>query len=58
MMPKTADILHRRIADYRKHLSEGVDADVAREYLNEIVKAEMKLRDLESREKKKPRSGG
>jgi hypothetical protein len=57
-MPKTAEILHHRIVVYRKHLSEGVNADVACEYLNEIVKAEIMLRDLESREKTKPRSDG
>jgi hypothetical protein len=35
------------------YLSEGLDADVARDYLNEIGKAEMQLRELESHEKKK-----
>jgi len=57
-MPVTAKTLRDRIALLRRLLSESVDADVTRNYLNEIVMAEMQLRELESREKKKnPGSG-
>jgi hypothetical protein len=35
--------LCRRIATYRRWLSEGVPADVARTYMAEIVKAEAEL---------------
>jgi hypothetical protein len=57
-MPVTAKTLRDRIALLRRLLSESVDADVTRNYLNEIVMAEMQLRELESHEKKdkKPRS--
>jgi hypothetical protein len=57
-MPVTAKALRDRIALLRRLLSETVDVDVTRNYLNEIVMAEMQLRELESREKrkKKPRS--
>ena len=58
-MPMTAKALRDRIALLRRLLSETVDVDVTRNYLNEIVMAEMQLRELESREKrkkKKPRS--
>jgi len=60
-MPVTAKALRDRIALLRRLLSEAVDVDVTRNYLNEIVMAEMELRELEShekkrRKKKKPRS--
>jgi hypothetical protein len=55
-MPETAKTLRDRIALLRKLLSEIVDADVARNYFNEIVMAEARLRELESRNRKKPRS--
>jgi len=43
-----ADTLRRRIALYRRYLSQGVDADFARIYLNEIEKAETLLAEIES----------
>lgn len=46
-MPERAQILHRRIALYRRYLSEGVDADLARQYLNEISVAEAELAEIE-----------
>jgi hypothetical protein len=52
-MPVTAKTLRDRIALLRRLLSEAVDTDVTRNYLNEIVMAEMQLRELESHEKKK-----
>ena len=60
-MPMTAKALRDRVALLRRLLSETVDVDVTRTYLNEIVMAEMQLRELEShekkqRKKKKPRS--
>jgi hypothetical protein len=60
-MPVTAKTLRDRIALLRRLLSETVDVDVTRNYLNEIVMAEMQLREVEShekkkRQKKKPRS--
>ena len=51
-MPVTAKMLRDRIALLRRLLSEAVDVDVTRNYLNEIVMAEMELRELESYEKK------
>jgi hypothetical protein len=51
-MPVTAKTLRDRIALLRRLLSETVDVDVTRTYLNEIVMAEMQLRELESHEKK------
>jgi predicted metal-dependent RNase len=56
LMSETAKTLRDRIALRRKPLSETADAGVARNYLNEIVMAEAQLRDLESHEKKRPRS--
>jgi len=60
-MPVTSKTLRDRIALLRRLLSETVDVDVTRNYLNEIVMAELQLRELEShekkeRKKKKPRS--
>ena len=51
-------MLRDRIAHYRRLLSETDDADQTRNYLNEIVLAEARLRGLESQKKRKPRSGG
>lgn len=36
-------MLRRRIALYRRYLSEGVDAELARIYLHEIAVAEAEL---------------
>ena len=55
-MSETPRTLRDRIALLRKLLSETVDAGVARNYLNEIVMADARLRELESHDKKKPRS--
>jgi hypothetical protein len=56
-MPETAKTLRDRMALHRKLLSETVDNDETRKYLNEIVMAEMQLRALENKaNKKKPRS--
>jgi hypothetical protein len=56
-MAVTVRALRDRIALLRGLLSETVDVDVTRNYLNEIVMAESQLRELESHEKKmKPRS--
>lgn len=52
MTRETSDMLRQRIAIYRRYLSEGVDGDLARSYLNEIMKAEAELRDLEGQERK------
>jgi hypothetical protein len=57
-MRGTAKMLRDRIAHYRRLLSETVDADLTRNYLNEIVMAEAQLRELEGQKKKKPRSDG
>jgi hypothetical protein len=53
-MSETAKTLRDRIALLRTLLSESVDTDVARNYLNKIVMAEAGLRELASRNKKKP----
>ena len=52
-MAVTVKALRDRIALLRRLLSETVDVDVTRNYLNEIVMAEAQLRELESHEKKK-----
>jgi hypothetical protein len=51
-MSETPKTLRDRIALLRKLLSETVDAAVARNYLNEIVMSEARLRELEDHEKK------
>jgi len=37
----------RRIALYRRYLSQGVDAELARIYLNEIADAQAALAEIE-----------
>jgi len=54
MTSETPNMLRQRIAIYRRYLSEGVDGDLARSYLNEIMKAEAELRDREGQERKPP----
>jgi hypothetical protein len=56
MMDKTATELRDRIALYRKLLAGDVGVNVARHYLNEIVLAEMQLRNLDNYESAKSRS--
>jgi hypothetical protein len=56
-MPETTKILRNRIAHLRRLLSETDDANLSRNYLNELVMAEARLRELENRNKKKPPSG-
>ena len=55
-MAVTVRALRDRIALLRGLLSETVDVDVTRNYLNEIVMAESRLSELESHKTKKPRS--
>jgi hypothetical protein len=55
-MAVTVKALRDRIALLRRLLSETVDVDVTRNYLNEIVMAESQLSEFESHKKKKPRS--
>ena len=57
-MPETAKTLRDRFALLRRLLSETDDADVSRNYLNEIVMTEAQLRELKGQKKKKPRSDG
>jgi len=57
-MLATTKTLRERIAHLRSLLSEAVNVDVTRNYLNEIVMAEAQLRELESQKKKRPRSDG
>ena len=57
-MPETAKPLRDRIAHLRRLLSESNDADVSRDYLNEIVMIEAQLRELEGQKQKKPRPDG
>lgn len=42
-MKERAEFLGRRIALYRRYLAEGVGIDLARHYLEEIVKSELEL---------------
>ena len=46
-MQKRAENLHRRIELYRRYLAEGVDADLARQYLDDIRTAEAELAEIE-----------
>ena len=46
-MKERADILRRKIALYRKYLSEGIESDLARSYLREILEAETELAQIE-----------
>jgi len=46
-MKERAEILRHRIALYRRYLSEGVDAQLAAQYLVDIAGAEAELADLE-----------
>lgn len=45
-MDERAEMLRRRIALYRRYLAEGVDAELAWHYLNEIASAESQLAEL------------
>jgi hypothetical protein len=45
-----ADALRRRIALYRRYLSEGVDAALAEIYLREIKEAQQALAELSRRD--------
>jgi hypothetical protein len=49
MQQNRADTLRRRIELYRRLLSKGVDADLARVYLFEIGEAELELAELQRR---------
>jgi hypothetical protein len=49
---ETADILRRRIALYRRYLREGVDGDLAADYLRSILADEAALADLEGKKRK------
>ena len=46
----TAAAIRRRIALYREYLRNGVDADLARRYLNDIAVADAPLAEIERRE--------
>lgn len=54
-MPKSAkaDTLRQRIALYRGYLREGVNGNLAREYLKEIAKAEAALAALGENNKRR-----
>jgi hypothetical protein len=44
---ETADVLRRRIALYRRYLREGVEGDLAAEYLKTIAADEAALAEIE-----------
>jgi hypothetical protein len=48
-MEDRAEILHRRIAVYRRYLQEGVDPKRAKVYLVKLGDAELELAELMSR---------
>jgi hypothetical protein len=50
-MSEPADTLRRRIALYRNYLAEGVDADLARQYLRDITHMEAELAQMEKDER-------
>ncbi len=49
-MEDRAENLRRRITIYRRYLAEGVDSDLASQYLREILAAEKELERI-TREK-------
>ncbi len=51
-MKDRAETLRRRIALYRRYLSEGVDAELAQWYLRQIVEAEAELANLEGEKRR------
>ncbi len=53
-MTERAELLRRRIALYRRYLTEGVDVDLARQYLNDITEAEAELEAIEKNLEKRP----
>lgn len=46
-MDDRAQILRRKIAHYRRLLSEGIESNLAQQYLREILKAEAELAQIE-----------
>jgi hypothetical protein len=48
-MAEDAATLRRRIALYREYLRSGLDIDLARLYLDEIIRAERTLSELKGR---------
>ncbi len=53
-MNERAEILRRKIALYRRSLSEGIDGELARRYLREIVEAESELARIENHNDRRP----
>ncbi len=51
-MQDRAQTLRRRIALYRRYLSEGVDAELAQLYLREIAEAEAELAKLDGEKRR------
>jgi hypothetical protein len=51
-MEERADMLRRRIALYRRYLSEGVDAALAGEYVRQLAEDEVELAAIESGERR------
>ncbi len=56
-MKEQVEILRRRIALYRRYLAEGVDADLAKEYLAAILAAEAELARIDNQDNDKGVSG-
>ena len=56
-MAEDAATLRRRIALYREYLRSGLDSELARLYLDEIIRAERALGELEGRTKSAPPQG-
>lgn len=52
-MDDRADMLRRRIALYRRYLREGVDAAIARDYLEQILKDEAELAEIEPSDRRR-----
>jgi hypothetical protein len=52
-MDERAEMLRRRIALYRRHLAEGVDAELAWHYLSEIANAESQLAEMGEQNEKR-----
>ncbi len=52
-MDERSELLRHRIELYRRYLREGVDANLAAQYLREIGAAEAELAEIEGRSERR-----
>lgn len=53
-MEDRAETLRRRIALYRRYLEEGVSADLASQYLRQIMAAKLELEGITGEKRHQP----